>query len=203
MFLFKATSCVCCKISLCNIGCFPTTTTITPTSESNYDEKPIDIAAPNAEIGEISCFQYRPTDCRLSIELKRPRGFNQNDFSNVLGFTFRFNPPTWLTAISNIGVDASKVSESYGKVMVADFVLSLSRKVQDKLAGTGRWHVIKNRFGPDGITFPSKMNTSNGQIEIYDEGSLQGRNTQKQMDKGEEAGRKYLQNKFKELEGNV
>jgi hypothetical protein len=46
-----------------------------------------------------------------------------------------------------------KISESYGKVMVADFVLSLSRKVQDKLAGTGRWHVIKNRFGPDGITF--------------------------------------------------
>ena len=47
------------------------------------------------------------------------------------------------------------------------------------------------------------MNTSNGQIEIYDEGSLQGRNAQKQMDGGEEAGRKYLQNKFKELEGNV
>ena len=44
---------------------------------------------------------------------------------------------------------------------------------------------------------------SNGQIEIYDEGSLQGRNAQKQMDGGEEAGRKYLQNKFKELEGNV
>ena len=50
--------------------------------------------------------------------------------------------------------------------MVADFVLSLSRKVADKLAGTGRWHVIKNRFGPDGITLPSKMNTSNGQFHL-------------------------------------
>ena len=87
--------------------------------------------------------------------------------------------------------------------MTADFVLSLSRKIEDKIAGTGRWHVIKNRFGPDGITFPSKMNTSNGQIQIYDEGSLQGRETQKQMDGGEEASRKYLQNKFKELTDKV
>jgi hypothetical protein len=85
--------------------------------------------------------------------------------------------------------------------MVADFVISLSRKVQDKLAGTGRWHVIKNRFGPDGITLPSKMNTSNGQIHIYADTSVQGKDAQKQMDNSEEYTRKLLSRKFQEIQG--
>ena len=99
-------------------------------------------------------------------------------------------------------IDAIKVSESYGKVMVADFVISLSRKVQDKLAGTGRWHVIKNRFGPDGITLPSKMNTSNGQFNIYTDTSLQGQNTQKQMDNGNEMARQMLARKYQETKND-
>ena len=44
--------------------------------------------------------------------------------------------------------------EDYSKVMT-DFVMSMSRKVEDKIANTGRFHVIKNRFGIDGITYPS------------------------------------------------
>ena len=72
-------------------------------------------------------------------------------------------------------------------------------KLQDKLAGTGRWHVIKNRFGPDGITLPSKMNTSNGQFHIYAETSVGGKDTQKQMDGGNELTRKLLARKFKEI----
>ena len=34
--------------------------------------------------------------------------------------------------------------------MTGDFVISLSRREQDKQAGTARIHVIKNRFGGDG-----------------------------------------------------
>ena len=84
--------------------------------------------------------------------------------------------------------------------MTADFVLSLSRKIEDKVAGTGRWHVIKNRFGPDGITFPSKMNMSNGQIDIYEETSVQGKVAQGEMNKGAEAMRKRLATKYKEVQ---
>ena len=48
-----------------------------------------------------------------------------------------------------------KVSEDYSKVMIgSDFVMSMSRKVEDKIINTGRFHVIKNRFELDGITFP-------------------------------------------------
>ena len=84
--------------------------------------------------------------------------------------------------------------------MTADFVISLSRKIEDKIAGTGRWHVIKNRFGPDGITFPSKMNMSNGQIQIYEETSVNGKQAQKQMDGGSEALRKRLAKKYTEVQ---
>jgi len=99
-------------------------------------------------------------------------------------------------------IGAEKIAESYSKVMIADFVISLSRKVQDKLSGTGRWHVIKNRFGPDGMTFPSKLNLSNGQIQIFEETTDQGKETKRTMESGEEITRKSLANKWKELNGN-
>lgn len=129
-------------------------------------------------------------------------------YEDLRGMAGEYEIPIWTASQANRSaleedvIGAEKISESYGKVMVADFVISLSRKVQDKLAGTGRWHVIKNRFGPDGITLPSKMNTSNGQIHIYADTSVQGKETQKQMDKGEEFTRKMLARKFQEINNN-
>jgi len=127
-------------------------------------------------------------------------------YEDLRGMAGEYEIPVWTASQANRSaleedvIDASKVSESYGKVMVADFVLSLSRKVQDKLAGTGRWHVIKNRFGPDGITLPSKMNTSNGQFNIYTDTSVGGRDTQKQMDNGNDMARQMLARKYQETQ---
>ena len=39
---------------------------------------------------------------------------------------------------------------------------------------------MKNRFGPDGITFPCKMDTNTGYIEVYDGTSTDGVIAQKQ-----------------------
>jgi hypothetical protein len=80
--------------------------------------------------------------------------------------------------------------------MTADLVISLSRKIEDKLANTGRWHIIKNRFGQDGITFPSKMNASNGQIDIHTPDSLDGQEAQQNMDNHSEYLRKVLKSKY-------
>ena len=85
--------------------------------------------------------------------------------------------------------------------MTADFVVSLSRKIEDKLAGTGRWHVIKNRFGPDGMTLPSKANMSNGRINIYSDDSIDGKKTQSDMNKRESLGKeKFVTKKYNEME---
>ena len=88
-------------------------------------------------------------------------------------------------------------------MMTADFVVSLSRKIEDKLAGTGRWHVIKNRFGPDGMTFPSKANFSTGQIHIYNDDSIDGKKATNQMKQGESLVRKELAQKYKEMSGGL
>lgn len=96
-------------------------------------------------------------------------------------------------------IQGHDVADSYIKIMKADFIMSLSRKVEDKIAGTGRIHIIKNRFGPDGITFPSKINFSTGHIEIHEGATVEGKETQKMMDGKNEYARKYLANKFKEM----
>ena len=51
--------------------------------------------------------------------------------------------------------------------MNADFIMSWSRKVKDKL-NNARCHIMKNRFAADGITFPCKMDTNIGFIDVYD-----------------------------------
>jgi replicative DNA helicase len=100
-------------------------------------------------------------------------------------------------------ITGTKIAGSFSKLMTADFVVSLSRKIEDKLAGTGRWHVIKNRFGPDGMTLPSKANMSNGRIDIYSDNSIDGKKTQSDMNKGESLVRKNLLQKYNELNTNI
>lgn len=100
-------------------------------------------------------------------------------------------------------ITGTSIAGSFSKLMTADFVVSLSRKIDDKLAGTGRWHVIKNRFGPDGMTFPSRANFSNGQIEIYNDNSVDGQNTQKDMKEGGTLVRKNLLQKYKDMKGDI
>tara|TARA_R100000322_G_scaffold165090_1_gene130071 strand:- start:6474 stop:7832 length:1359 start_codon:yes stop_codon:yes gene_type:complete len=131
-----------------------------------------------------------------------------NIYEDLRGLAGEQEIPVWTASQANRSalqedvIQADKIAESYSKIMTADFVVSLSRKIEDKVDGTGRWHVIKNRFGPDGITLPSKMNASNGHIDIFAQSSVQGREVQKQMDNHEETTRKLLKNKFEELNEN-
>ena len=113
--------------------------------------------------------------------------------------------PLWTASQANRSaaemevIEADKIAESYTKVMVADFIVSLSRKTADKISGTGRWHIIKNRFGPDGLTFPSKMNMSVCGIDIFEENTILGQQTKKIMNNDDKVIRNALANKFNEL----
>jgi len=128
-----------------------------------------------------------------------------NIYEDLRGLAGEYEIPIWTASQANRSalqedvIQADKIAESYSKIMTADFVVSLSRKIEDKAAGTGRWHVIKNRFGPDGITLPSKMNASNGQIDIYDGQTVQGQQAQQEINNNSEYLRKMLGQKFKEL----
>jgi len=96
-------------------------------------------------------------------------------------------------------VQAHNVSDSYRKIMTADFVMSASRNISDKANSTARMHIIKNRFGPDGITLYSKMDTGNGDIRIYDEKSAESSNIKSNMesDDGENDVKKQLSSKWR------
>jgi replicative DNA helicase len=90
------------------------------------------------------------------------------------------------TGLSVDFVQAENVSDSYKKIMTADFVLSMMRTLKDKMNGTARFHVIKNRFGADGITFYSHMDCGNGNIRIYGEKSREGLELKATMDMTDE-----------------
>ena len=56
--------------------------------------------------------------------------------------------------------------------MVADVVVSLSRKAAEKSTGFGRLFIAKNRAGKDGIVFPISIDTSMSLFSILDENSM-------------------------------
>ena len=94
-------------------------------------------------------------------------------------------------------IEGDKAAGSYDKMMVADICLSLSRVKEDKVLGTGRIHIMKNRYGMDGMTYDAKVDTNNGHIEIL--GSmLLGNDNEKPR-----GAFKDIANKFFELEKQV
>ena len=118
--------------------------------------------------------------------------------SGELGIPIWTASQTNRSAIDSEVIEADKVADSYAKVMNADFIMSISRKAKDKLNNTARFHIMKNRFGPDGITFPSKMDTNTGFIEVYDGNSSDGIITQKESANGEQMEKKLLHKKYVE-----
>jgi replicative DNA helicase len=100
------------------------------------------------------------------------------------------------SAIDSEVIEADKVADSYAKVMNADFIMSISRKSKDKLNNTARFHVMKNRFGPDGLTFPSKMDTNIGSIEVFEASSSDGIITSKESNDGAMMEKKLLHKKY-------
>ena len=123
-------------------------------------------------------------------------------YEELRGVAGELQVPIWSASQSNRAamdediIQANNISDSYRKIMTADFVMSLSRKVNDKVSNTARFHIIKNRFGPDGLTFPSKMNAGCGQIEIFSESSREGLALQNEMMNGENQVKKLLKNKW-------
>jgi replicative DNA helicase len=123
-------------------------------------------------------------------------------YEELRGIAGELQIPIWTASQSNRAamdddiIQANNISDSYRKIMTADFVLSLSRKVTDKVANTARFHVIKNRFGPDGLTFPSRMNAGCGDIQIFSEQSKDGMSVMNEMGNSENVVKKALASKW-------
>jgi replicative DNA helicase len=66
-------------------------------------------------------------------------------------------------------IEGDKVAGTYGKMMIGDLNISLSRKRKDKINGTGRFHFMKSRLGPDGMTYNAVIDLNKGYIEVSEE----------------------------------
>jgi replicative DNA helicase len=130
-------------------------------------------------------------------------------YTSTKGLARELNIPIWsVSQVNRAGakdniIEGDKAAGSYDKMMITDLSISLSRKKEDKVNGTGRLHIMKNRYGMDGLTFQVDVNTSNGQIAIgeqYDEEADTVAPRSKQSnDNFDDLDRKMLSNKFFEL----
>jgi len=95
-------------------------------------------------------------------------------YEEIRNMAMELNVPIWTASQANRDsansdiVGLENMSEAYGKAMVADVVVSLSRKPGEKASGRGRLFVAKNRAGRDGILFPMMIDTSTSKISIQD-----------------------------------
>lgn len=123
-----------------------------------------------------------------------------NIYEELRGVAGELQVPIWTASQGNREssqtdiIEATGVADSYKKVMTADFVLSLSRKKEDKAKNTARFFVMKNRFGPDGITLPSQFNADCGNIKIFDSMSEEGKEVFRQMKSTEDVSKERLRN---------
>ena len=100
-------------------------------------------------------------------------------YTNLRGLATAKKLPIWTvsqvnrTASRENIIQGDRISESYGKIMIVDFAMSLSRKAEDKENGTGRLHVMKNRYGADGLSFDAQIDTSIGKFTIGERISME------------------------------
>ena len=95
-------------------------------------------------------------------------------YSSAKGLARQLDIPIWsVSQVNRAGaqdkiIEGDKAAGSYDKLMITDFCMSLSRKKEDKAKNTGRFHIMKNRYGMDGLTFNVKADTSTGHFEVHE-----------------------------------
>ena len=126
-------------------------------------------------------------DLMTSKSSKEKRDKLDDIFTGLRGLATEMKLPIWTASQVNRSgareeiIQGDRIAESYSKMMITDFAMSLSRNADDKENGTGRWHIMKNRYGADGMTYDSVMDTSIGKIEI----NIRGNNRTEQTPPGE------------------
>jgi replicative DNA helicase len=132
-------------------------------------------------------------------------------YTSTKGLARELDVPIWsVSQVNRAGakddvIEGDKAAGSYDKIMITDFCLSLSRKAKDKVNGTGRFHIMKNRYGMDGLTFGVKADTSTGHFEVHDYNADDYEDDTPQQQQNQSYGdfdtfdKQVLKNKFFEL----
>ena len=176
-----------------------------------YPPKGITANTIAAHIDMVRSTKFQPdliiidyADLLISVNSKNNSDYQEQGgiYIDLRAMGGEYQIPIWTasqtnrSAIESDVIHADKIADSYAKVMNADLIISVSRKDTDKLNDTARFHVMKNRFGPDGLTFPAKMNTNKGIIEVYAANSSNGIIASKESKNGELLQKQLLHKKY-------
>jgi replicative DNA helicase len=178
-----------------------------------YPMKSITVHALHAHIERLLSIGFEPDVILVDYaDLLRPSTKSEaryqelaTIYEDLRALSGHFSIPVWTASQSQRSsandevIEGNKVAESWGKIMTGDFIMSVSRMKSDKISNTARIHIIKNRFGPDGLTFPAYANFGIGKFDIFDEDSAEGVRIKKQMQDGENTIKKILKNKLLEF----
>ena len=102
---------------------------------------------------------------------KEKRAELESIYEDLRGMANEYDCPIWTASQTNrSGLNAEvitmeQISEAFNKCFVADFIMSVSRTIEDKQNNTGKIFIAKNRNGPDGIVYDIFMDTSNVKIK--------------------------------------
>jgi replicative DNA helicase len=108
-------------------------------------------------------------------------------YEELRAISTEFKCPVWTASQTNrAGLSAEvitmeQISEAFNKCFVADFILSVSRTIEDKQNNQGKIFIAKNRNGPDGMVYNIFMDTSNVRIRILPKAPQLGGTTQAQQ----------------------
>jgi len=124
-------------------------------------------------------------------------------YEELRAMAMELQVPVWTASQSNKEgansdvIDMTNMSEAYGKAMICDAIVSISRRAHEKATGWGRLYIAKNRAGRDGLVYPMKIDTARSKFEIT--GNSESPEAIVATD--EEAQKKALRAKWKELRG--
>ena len=126
-------------------------------------------------------------------------------YEELRNMAMEMSIPIWTASQANREASNAQVvglenmAEAYGKAMVADVVLSISRRPMEKASGEGRLFIAKNRAGRDGILFPIRMDTSMSKINVIDDVSEVS--LQDAVNSDNQNMKSLLKSKWKEIQG--
>ena len=144
-------------------------------------------------------------------DLLRPLTTNKNSnsyseggavYEELRGVAGILQIPVWTASQANRGaaqndiIEGDDISESYKKLMTGDFVASMARTTENKNTNTARIHIIKNRFGADGMSYICDMDASNGKLIMHETTSVEAIELLKKIKGQEEVTKDVIRKKW-------
>lgn len=163
-----------------------------------YPTKSLSIVGLRSYLDRLRIIDQKPDiliiDYADLMRLNSERGKRKDEalqelYEELRGLSGEYNIPIWTasqtTRESNKEdaefIGAEMIAESMGKHYTSDYMMSIDRRGRRKATNTAQFHVIKNRFGVDGITLLAKMDTVHGIVDIYSPGSREHKDVKRLM----------------------